>query len=160
MRERLRDAPPSSDSACAALGGWLAAHPALHTVAGYSALPGEVDLSQTIQAHPDLVWVYPRVTGDHLSFHLGSNLTVGSFGILEPDANSPEIPIGDIDAFLCPGLGFTLDGDRLGRGCGFYDRTLARARSDAFRLGICFRSQLVPDTYSESHDIRMNEVIF
>ena len=160
MRERLKDAQPSSEPACAAVSDWLAAHPTLRTVAVYSALPGEVDLSKTIQAHPDLIWVYPKVTGHQLTFHRSSQLTLGTFGILEPDAASPEIPVCEIDVFLCPGLAFARDGHRLGRGRGFYDRALSHARPDASRLGVCFDFQLVPDTYSELHDIRMDQVIF
>lgn len=160
MRERLRTAQPSSDSACAALADWLASHPALRTVAVYSALPGEVDLSKTLHAHPEFVWAYPKVTGDQLSFHAASHLAPGSFGILEPHADSPEIPIAEIDAFICPGLAFAANGDRLGRGRGFYDRMLAHARPDALKLGICFDFQLVPETFPEPHDIQMNQVIF
>lgn len=159
MRERLTNAQHSSDSACTALGDWLSARPALHTVAVYSALAGEVDLTRTILAHPALLWVYPKVTDHHLSFHRGPHLSPGAFGILEPDASSPEIPIREIDAFLCPGLAFTTSGHRLGRGRGFYDRVLALARPDSLKLGICFDFQLVPDTYSEPHDIPMDQVI-
>ena len=160
MRETLRAAQPSSEPACAALSRWLAAHPALRTVAVYSPLAGEVDLSKTIHARADLAWVYPKITGHHLSFHPGGNLVPGPFGILEPDADAPEIPIREIDAFLCPGLAFDPRGGRLGRGRGFYDRMLAHSRPDALKLGICFPFQLIPDTFSEPHDVRMNEVVF
>ncbi len=159
MREKLRDPQPSSDKACAALDRWLLAHPALSTIAVYSPLPGEVDLSKTLLARPDIDWVYPKITGHHLSFHHGRNLATGSFGILEPDDSSEETPIAEIDAFLCPGLAFDKSGGRLGRGRGFYDRMLARARPDALKLGICFEFQMVPDTFPESHDVMMDAVI-
>jgi 5-formyltetrahydrofolate cyclo-ligase len=160
MREKLRDVPPFSQRATAALIRWLTAHPALRTIATYSWLPGEVDLSESILARPDIFWVYPKITDDRLSFHHGRHLTRGSFGILEPQANTPEISISEIDAFLCPGFAFDPNGGRLGRGRGYYDRMLARARPDALKIGICFDFQLVPDTFSEPHDIPMDEVIF
>jgi 5-formyltetrahydrofolate cyclo-ligase len=138
---------------------WLTARPGLRTVAVYSPLPGEVDLSPALIALPDRRWVYPRVTGHHLTFHSGENLTPGAFGILEPAPGSPEIPLGEIDAFLCPGLAFDWNGGRLGRGRGFYDRLLAQARPDALKIGIGFPEQLVADTFSEAHDIRMDEVL-
>ena len=50
-------------------------------------------------------------------------------------------------------------GGRLGRGRGFYDRMLAKARPDALKLGICFEIQLVADTFPEPHDVRMDHVI-
>ncbi len=159
MRQLARETPADSAAACAALDGWLLAHPTVRTVATYSPLPGEVDLADTIARHSEIRWVYPRVSGDHLTFHPGDSLQPGAFGILEPAAESPEVPLLEIDAFLCPGLAFDHRGGRLGRGRGFYDRLLAQARPGAQFLGICHDFQLVADTFSESHDVRMHAVI-
>ena len=160
MRKILRDLDADSSASCAALHQWLLAHPDLRTVAVFSPLPGEVDPAAAIARHPAIRWVYPKVRGHHLTFHSGDDLRPGAFGILEPDHDSPEVPLQEIDAILCPGLAFDRNGGRLGRGRGFYDRLLARARQDTFKLGICFPEQLVPDTFSEEHDIRMDEVIY
>lgn len=159
MRRLLRESPPDSHPPCAAFHRWLLARPDLHTIAVYSPLPGEVDLSAVIRRHPEIRWVYPRVSGDHLTFHPGGDLIPGAFGILEPAPRSPEVPLREIDAILCPGLAFHEKGGRLGRGRGFYDRLLARARPGTLKIGICFPEQLVPDTFSEAHDIPMDEVI-
>ena len=159
MRQ-LRGTPdPDSAQACTAVENWLHAHPELRTVAVYSPLPGEVDLAAACLRRPDLRWVYPRIRGHDLTFHTGESLTPGPFGILEPSADAPEIPVEEIDAFLCPGLAFDLNGGRLGRGRGFYDRMLAKARPDALKAGVCFASQIVPDTFPESHDIPMDAVL-
>ena len=159
MRRLLREQQPTSDQACVALEKWLLAHPALRTVAVYSALPGEVDLSATILPRAGLQWVYPKVNGTELAFHCGLNFVSGAFGILEPAIGSPAVALAEIDAFICPGLAFDPRGGRLGRGRGFYDRMLANARPDALKLGICFRIQLVADTFPEPHDVRMDHVI-
>jgi 5-formyltetrahydrofolate cyclo-ligase len=37
---------------------------------------------------------------------------------------------------------------------------LAKARPDALKIGIGFPFQLVPDTFAEPHDVRMDAVIF
>ncbi|HEX7261362.1 MAG TPA: 5-formyltetrahydrofolate cyclo-ligase [Luteolibacter sp.] len=160
LRQRLREHIPDPAAACAALSRWLQAHPALRTIAVYSPLPGEVDLSSVVLARPDLIWVYPRVLGHHLTFHTGGNLLPGSFRILEPTPDCPQVAVQEIDAFLCPGLAFDANGGRLGRGRGFYDRLLAQARPDALKIGICFPFQCVTDTFSEPHDITMDEVLF
>jgi 5-formyltetrahydrofolate cyclo-ligase len=160
MRSSLRTQDTSSREACAALANWLLAHPALRSIAVYSALPGEVDLSPILQQRPDLRWVHPKVCGSELTWHHGENLRPGAFGILEPAADSPEVAVAEIDAFLCPGLAFDPRGGRLGRGRGFYDRMLAQARPDALKIGICFTFQLVPDTFAEAHDIHMDTVLF
>jgi 5-formyltetrahydrofolate cyclo-ligase len=159
MRRLALTTPVDSSTACTALLAWLLGHPAVRTIAAFSPLSGEVDLAAATTRHPEIRWVYPRVTGDHLTFHLGDSLQPGTFGILEPDADSPAVPLHAIDAFLCPGLAFDLRGGRLGRGRGFYDRLLAQARPDAIFLGICQKSQIVADTFSEPHDIAMHEVI-
>ena len=159
MRRLLRELTPDSTAACDALHRWLLAHPGLQTIAVYSPLPGEVDLSATIARHPGIRWVYPKVSGDDLTFHASNDHLPGAFGILEPRDDAPEVPLREIDAILCPGLAFDRNGGRLGRGRGFYDRLLARARPDTFKLGICFPEQLVADTFSEAHDVQMDEVL-
>lgn len=158
MRQILRDHCPDSTGPSEALHRWLLAHPGLRTVAVYSPLPGEVDLSVAV-TDPSIRWVYPKVRGDHLTFHSGNDHHPGAFGILEPHDDSPEVPLQEIDAIVCPGLAFDRNGGRLGRGRGFYDRLLAKARPDTIKLGICFPEQLVADTFSEAHDVRMDEVL-
>ena len=159
MRRLLRERQPASDKARAALQTWLLAHPALRTIAVYSALPGEIDLSEILPPRAETQWVYPKVSGAELTFHSGLDLVSGAFGILEPAASSPEVALAEIDAFICPGLAFDSRGGRLGRGRGFYDRMLANARPDAIKLGICFEIQLVTDTFPEPHDVLMDHVI-
>lgn len=164
MREILRGQQPESDTAVTALNLWLLGCEGLRTIAVFAALPGEVDLSRLIQLRPDLCWVYPKVRAEQLSFHqirdAATELVPGAFGILEPTNAHPEVGIGEIDAFICPGLAFDPAGGRLGRGRGFYDRILSQAREDATKIGVCFEIQRVPDTYAEAHDIRMDQVIF
>jgi 5-formyltetrahydrofolate cyclo-ligase len=163
MRESLRGHDSTPAPACAALDRWLREHPALRTIAIYSPLPGEVDVSPSMRLRPDLRWVFPKVAGVHLTFHrvedFSTELVPGSFGILEPVAHLPVVPVPEIDAFICPGLAFDRAGGRLGRGRGYYDRILAGARADALKIGVCFEFQLVPDTFAEAHDIHMDHVI-
>ncbi len=164
MRRNLRGMTADSGKSCAALDQWLDRHPALRNIAVYSPLPGEVDLLPTLQLHPDRRWLYPKVCHLELTFHEVKNpdaeLVPGAFQLLEPIDELPEFPIREIDAFLCPGLAFDSHGGRLGRGRGFYDRMLAKARPDAIKVGVCFEFQQVDDTFPEAHDILMDEVIF
>ena len=163
MRQLLPNPSPDPRPACAALDTWIQGQPNIRTIAVFSALPGEVCLLGFIAKHSQIQWAYPRVIGGHLSFHLVKNpqteLLPGTFGIAEPSPTLPEIPASEIDAFLCPGLAFDANGGRLGRGKGFYDRILATARPGALKIGVCFPEQLVPDTFSEPHDVLMDRVI-
>ena len=163
MRQHLRGLNESSQPVCDALSQWLGQHPGIKTIAVFSALPGEVNLLDFVARHPEITWVYPRVDGHTLLFHVitdpATELTPGSFGIMESSSSHPLIPEDEIDAFICPGLAFDQKGGRLGRGKGFYDRILANARPDALKIGVCFPSQVVPDTFSEPHDIHMDAVL-
>jgi 5-formyltetrahydrofolate cyclo-ligase len=163
MRHLMRENPADSARLHPVLDSWLAAHPALQTIAVFSALPGEVDLTEITVRHPERCWAWPRVDGNDLHFHQAENAAAlpvtGSFGIREPSPEMPVVPVERIDAFFCPGLAFDVHGGRLGRGRGFYDRMLSRARPDALRIGVCFPWQMVQDTFSEAHDVMMDEVL-
>lgn len=162
-RNRPADAP-DSQHVCRRIERWLAERPELTTIAAFSAIRGEVDLTEIVACHPERTWVYPRISGDHLTFHAvkdpASELIRGAFGILEPSHALAEIALETIDAFFCPGLAFDLQGGRLGRGRGFYDRMLSASRNAAVKIGVCFPHQIVPDTFMEAHDIHMDEVLY
>lgn len=163
MRTLARGRTGDSSSVRLALGSWLARNPGIVTLSVFSPLPDEPDLTDVVLAHPERSWVYPRVEGDLLVFHRvvdpASGLRPGRFGIPEPSIDLEVIEPWDIDAFLCPGMAFDRRGGRLGRGRGFYDRILAKARPDALRLGVCFPDQVVADIHGEPHDIRMHELL-
>ena len=163
MRQLARREPGDSAALLTAVARWLEAHPAVRTIAVFAALPDEPDLAGIVMQNPDRCWVYPKIDGDFLRFQAvedpARDLAKGAFGICEPLPNMPEIPVERIDAFLCPGLAFDPRGGRLGRGRGFYDRMLAQARPDALKIGLCFPRQIVPDTFCEAHDIRMDGLI-
>jgi 5-formyltetrahydrofolate cyclo-ligase len=168
FRQLLRDLPPDqiparSAEIVAGLAEWLAGAKHLKRIAIFSALPGEPQLAelQAYRAGPD--FLYPLVRDDQsLSFHEvrdPGTLRVGHRDIREPDPNQhPRVPTELIDAFLCPGLGFGLDGTRLGRGGGYYDRALAAGRAEAIRIGVCFRDQVVPVLPREAHDAIMTHL--
>jgi len=167
LRRQMRRQTPgyNGDSAAVtkAVSRWLEAHPELRHIAVYSALPGEADPSGLPAAHADRNWYFPRVHGEDLSFHRVENphtdLVPGAYGILEPSPALPGVDLEVIDVFLCPGLAFDAHGGRLGRGRGYYDRVLSRARPGALKIGVCLPHHLVPDTFTEPHDILMDLVI-
>ena len=163
MRKRLSEASMGSLAIVTAVDDWLSSHPEIKTLAIFAALPGEPDLLPLVKQHPERRWVLPRVKGDALTFHAvtdpGTDLHSGAFNIHEPLADSLQVSVAEIDAFLCPGLAFDRQGNRLGRGRGFYDRMLEQASPGTIKLGVCFPFQIVEDTFSEPHDIRMDSLL-
>jgi 5-formyltetrahydrofolate cyclo-ligase len=162
LRRRLEVNKGDSSVVVREIVAYLAERPQMQTVAVYSALPGEVEL-RTLMEGEERTWVFPKVKGEELVFHqvkdMRKDLVVGAYGILEPKKKLPVVEASEIDLYLCPGLGFDHTGARIGRGRGFYDRILAKARPDAIKLGVCFGFQLVDKVDMEPHDIRMNRVI-
>ncbi|MGA0845158.1 MAG: 5-formyltetrahydrofolate cyclo-ligase [Luteolibacter sp.] len=164
MRQLMREQCVDKNERPVAVTNWLSSIPHASTIASYAALPGEVDLAELPDLYPQHRWVYPRVLADGLQFHVVSNprkdLLQGAFGICEPQPELPRVEIAEIDIFLCPGIAFDIHGGRIGRGKGYYDRALAKSRSDAIKIGIAFASQQVADACHEDHDIPMDRVIF
>lgn len=119
----------------------------------------------------DLLWAvlgeravcYPRIDGDDLLFIRVPNrealLESARWNLLEPRHSDEHIvPIGKIDLFFVPGIAFTSNGHRMGRGKGYYDRLLAHPSFRASAFGICFTEQIVPHLPMEDHDRPVSRV--
>ncbi len=78
-------------------------------------------------------------------------------GFFEPPAGAAIDP-SLVDLFAVPGLAFDVAGLRLGRGGGYYDRLLARRRSDSTTVGLAPDRMLVATLPREPHDIPMTHV--
>ncbi len=105
------------------------------------------------------VYVPKIFDSDMIAVRIGkdSKFCKNKYGILEPlieDTINLEPSV-----VILPGLSFTLSGERLGRGKGYYDRFLAAANK-SYKIGICFREQLAPTLPTEEHDIKCDKVIF
>jgi 5,10-methenyltetrahydrofolate synthetase len=71
--------------------------------------------------------------------------------------NGIQLP-EQIDLVLVPGLAFSKDRHRLGRGGGYFDRLLSGRAKTAFKLGICFGFQVVDQIPTEEHDVIVDAV--
>lgn len=125
----------------------------------YSALPDEVQTQAFLEK-----WRYrkkiilPTVVGDDIiPVELAEDTTfaVGDFNIMEPQ-NEPYT--GGYDLIVVPGVAFDRNGNRIGRGRGYYDRFLCKYLN-VRRIGICFDFQLVDEVPTEPNDIKMDKVI-
>ena len=70
-----------------------------------------------------------------------------------------EVALQEVDIIMVPGLAFTLGGERLGRGGGYYDRALAGLRENALSVGVCFDFQLLETLPTELHDKSVHVVL-
>jgi len=131
-------------------------------VAAYAALPGEPDV-RPLEWVGEKTVLLPRVDGDELVFHAVSDanqLKLGAFGVMEPDLEKCQVTDPrEAEIIFVPGLAFTAEGQRLGRGRGFYDRLLASLPPEVLRVGVCFAEQIVTNIPSEAHDEEVDVVL-
>lgn len=142
----------------------LEAHPAFgaaSTVLLYHSLPDEVDTHAFVRKWSTMKRILlPVVVGDNLELRVytgPADLTTGAYGIEEP-TGARFADYGAIDLIVVPGVAFDRNGNRLGRGKGYYDRLLPRIPS-AYKVGICFPFQIVDEVPAEPFDVRMDEVV-
>lgn len=125
----------------------------------YSSLPDEVNTQDFLSKwRNEKRIILPTVVGDDIipvELSGDTSFAVGDFNILEPQ-NEPYN--GSYDLIVVPGVAFDRNGNRIGRGKGYYDRFLCK-HLDVKRIGICFDFQLVDKVPTEDNDIKMDEII-
>ncbi len=99
---------------------------------------------------PKVAWDQRRMLPVEIT-SLQTGITVSGPGVREPIAGKP-IPVDFIDLVVVPGVGFSADGHRIGRGMGFYDRFLALPEFTGFRCGVAFEEQIVEKLPVLDHD--------
>lgn len=92
--------------------------------------------------------------------NFSADLEPGIAGILEPRP-SVRLPVAseEIDLFLTPGMAFDLQGWRVGRGGGYFDKYLSGCRENQIKVGLAFSWQIVENIAAEAHDVRMDLVV-
>ena len=87
-------------------------------------------------------------------------LVPARLGLQEPQ--EPWLPaeaVADADVVFVPALAVDRAGVRLGRGAGFYDRTLRLARSEARLVAMVRDDELVDEIPAEPHDVPMTHAL-
>ena len=148
---------------CGHLSRWIGLNNEIRVIATYASLDTEANLSALhLSLKEEYEFAYPLVSGKELTFHVvphPDQLQRGSFNILEPDYRRHRILKADsIDLCLCPGIAFTPDGARLGRGKAFYDSYLPLLNQEALRVGIALEPQIHDYLPTEKHDILMTHI--
>lgn len=131
----------------------------------YSATQNEVDLTEFIHyALGNAMKVaFPRVDGADMDFYEVTSLKqleTGAFLIMEPKAECKIIipSQNETIGMLVPGVGFSLEGYRIGYGKGFYDRYLAKYPW-IHTIGVAYEKQLCEEFLSDEFDVPMDKVI-
>ncbi|MCU0550419.1 MAG: 5-formyltetrahydrofolate cyclo-ligase [Leptolyngbya sp. Prado105] len=114
------------------------------TILSYCSFRQEPDLSELLTLPK--VWGLPRCVDSSLSWHVASDLRSGKFGIQEPDPDSLQIDVSEVDLMLVPCVMCDRRGYRLGYGGGFYDRLFSQPEwQEKTAIGILFDFALVDE---------------
>ena len=144
------------------------------TVAGYVAAKGEIDPASVLAgaAGAGATVALPRVADGGMRFHRAAfrpllaerfgPLVLGRFGLLEPAATAPEIPLETLDVVIVPGLAFDAEGRRVGFGGGYYDGAFGGAGTGRKRpalIGLAYDFQIVSRCPSGAGDVPVDVVV-
>lgn len=168
MKHRLAAVPAAqaaawSDAVCARL-AVLPQYQQARRIMAFLNMKGEISLDTfLIRALREGKEVYvPHCLGkgqmEAMRLTSLQDVEQGMYGIRVPRAGSPCVAPEQVEWILVPGLAFDAEGHRLGRGAGFYDRYLQRAKQAAV-TAVAWDIQIIPHVPSEAHDYRMPAVL-
>ncbi|HEV2170140.1 MAG TPA: 5-formyltetrahydrofolate cyclo-ligase [Candidatus Binatus sp.] len=91
----------------------------------------------------------------------GSELSRGAYGILGPSESSEALDRKRFAKILVcvPGVAFGLEGQRLGRGGGHYDRFIGQLGDEAITVGLAYSFQLLDRIPETGLDRRLNFIV-
>lgn len=132
------------------------------SIYAYMALSWETGTSEIL----DTLWkqnkkvAFPRVIGSEMEFFevkSMDDLEEGAFHIMEPKKDCPQVDWPEA-IILVPGLSFTREGKRLGKGGGFYDKYLEKYPGHR-TAALAYEFQITSDLPTELHDKPVDCVI-
>lgn len=138
-------------------------------IALYFSFDGEISTKALIQS----LWaqnknVYLPVLHPFTQHHLlflhylpDTPMKQNQFGIWEPKLNVQNVlPLNELDILFTPLVAFDKQGNRLGMGGGFYDRTLQNWQNKSFiPVGLAHQCQQVENLPTEHWDVPLFDIL-
>lgn len=131
-------------------------------IALFASLDSEIDtfplIEKLLKERKDIY--LPKTNGDIIDFYKVEDLSSliiskDKYKVREPNGGEKISPM-KIEVIICPGVAFDKNGNRMGHGKGYYDRYLAS--SPAYKIGVCYKEQLLNEIPYEEHDVKMDMV--
>lgn len=139
------------------------------TILFYASFDGEVDTSGMLrQAFKDgkavalpVMLEAKKTIIPSLVFDLDKELGIGPYGIMQPQKDYLRpVDLSDIDLVIVPGAAFDKQGNRLGRGKGYYDRFLKTLPPKTPTIGLAFSFQVTKKLpFLMPYDVAVKKVI-
>lgn len=138
-------------------------------IAGHWPADGEISplpFLRELQRQGKTVYLPEVLTNGQLGFrrfHIAAHLGQNRYGIPEPLSREHRFP-QDLDIVLMPLVGFDRQGNRLGMGGGYYDRTFAFLRQQAWHrrpvlVGLAHDFQQVASLSHDDWDIPLQVIV-
>lgn len=139
-------------------------------IACYLPVRGELDTRELIQ----YIWkrgkkcylpMIDKARPGYMNFALyrpNDPLIPNEFGILEPTRSAPHFSEQHLDLVITPLMAYDKQGNRLGSGCGFYDRVFANKHlwpSPPQLCGFAYSIQEVPQLNAMSWDVPLDAMV-
>jgi len=129
--------------------------------------PGSPAMLEELARHCETVLVPVACVGpdgEHLPLRWGryepGRLVAGLFGLQEPaEPRLPAEALSEAQVVLVPALAVDRRGVRLGRGGGFYDRSLPLCRPGTRLVAVVRDSEVLDRLDSEPHDVPMTHAL-
>ncbi|ADO84352.1 5-formyltetrahydrofolate cyclo-ligase [Ilyobacter polytropus] len=86
-------------------------------------------------------------------------LKEGYYGILEPSEEKSKAAAEELDLVVVPGVGFDINGYRVGYGGGFYDKFFDGIDKEVSKVALGYNVQMVDEVPTEKHDKRISGLI-
>ncbi|KAJ8304557.1 hypothetical protein KUTeg_018140 [Tegillarca granosa] len=81
----------------------------------------------------------------------------------DDDSREDALDTGGLDVILMPGLGFSCQGSRLGRGKGYYDSYLQRCADKGYKpltVALAFNEQIFDTIPVDNNDVKIDIVLY
>jgi 5-formyltetrahydrofolate cyclo-ligase len=156
----------ASSNACARLCG-LEAFEHAGVVMMYMPLANEIDITPAALrcfqrgksvCVPKVDWARGEMNPVEITSLDDHVLDCDEHGLRSPKICRPVLPT-TIDLVVVPGLAFDPQGNRLGRGGGYYDRFLRRLKPGVTTVGLVFDQQIIDAVPAEESDVAVDIVV-
>jgi 5-formyltetrahydrofolate cyclo-ligase len=139
-------------------------------IACYLPVRGELDTRELIEH----IWksgkkcylpVIDKTRPGYMNFALycpNDPLIPNEFGILEPTPAASRLSEQQLDLVITPLMAYDYQGNRLGSGCGFYDRVFANKQLWSSRPQLCgfaYSMQQIPQLNVMSWDVPLDAIV-
>lgn len=136
---------------------------AASVIFGYLSFHNEISVDAVLETalregkRVAVPWIVSRTEMKAAMLDSLSDLPLDCYGIRTVREPATPVRPEEIGLILVPGAGFSLNGCRMGRGAGFYDRFLVK--TSGFRLGITCEALLRETIPVDSYDRKVEALV-